>query len=262
MIPSPYALPRYPKLLEGAVPESNDEVHFSVSVKAVAEQQVLVQPRTVRPLRYDQIVVGEGLVLLVHVPVLEALLEVPGVGRSGPVGGDGDEAPQKQRVGVPRRDQVAVLLDPRGGDVRHYLCVDRNRVRLASTSEEVVSGGRIGGEGLREMLGHGRFRDQRLPRSTTPPPGRSAGLAHCTSVVLELRQSEVRTEGRAGKAVNRSETVASVQEATPPPPTPPGAPRMPWRSSSRSACRVLACRTPGRTGSSRIRRQAGPPPSA
>src|SRR5215211_7653347 len=112
MIPSPYALPRYPKLLEGALPGSKDEVHLAVGVEAVAEQQVLVQPRTVRPLRYDQIVISEGLILLVHVPVLEALFEVPGVGRSGPVGRDGDEAPQKQRVGVPRRDQVAVLVDP------------------------------------------------------------------------------------------------------------------------------------------------------
>src|SRR5215204_303140 len=137
MIPDPYALPHYPRLLEGAVPESNDEVHLAVGVEAVAEQQVLVQPRTVRPLRYDQIVVREGFVLLVHVPVLEALLEVPGVGRSGPVGRDGDEAPEQQGVGVPRWDEVAVLGDARGGQMGHYLGVDGDRVRLASTSEEV-----------------------------------------------------------------------------------------------------------------------------
>ena len=52
MIPGPYTLLRYPKLLEGALPEPNDEIHLSVGVEAVAEQQVLVQPRTVRPLRY------------------------------------------------------------------------------------------------------------------------------------------------------------------------------------------------------------------
>src|SRR5215217_9417462 len=50
MIPGPYSLPLCPELLEGALPESKDEVHLSVGVEAVAEQQVLVQPRTVRPL--------------------------------------------------------------------------------------------------------------------------------------------------------------------------------------------------------------------
>src|SRR5829696_6057911 len=51
-------------------------------------------------------------------------------------------------------------------------------------------------------------------------------------------------------------TVVIVREATPPPPTPRGARRMPWRSSSRSACREVVCRTPGRAGSSAIRWQA------
>src|ERR671911_2244347 len=41
-----------------------------------------------------------------------------------------------------------------------------------------------------------------------------------------------------------------VREATLPPPTPRRVPRMLWRSSSRSACRELVCRTPGRSGSS------------
>ena len=53
MIPGPYSLPLYPELLEGALPESKDEDHLSVGVEAVAEQQVLVQPRTVRPLSYE-----------------------------------------------------------------------------------------------------------------------------------------------------------------------------------------------------------------
>jgi hypothetical protein len=66
MIPSPYALPRYPELLEGALPEPEEKVNLAVGVQVVVEQQILVQPRTVRPLRYDKKVFREGLVLLVR----------------------------------------------------------------------------------------------------------------------------------------------------------------------------------------------------
>src|SRR5215203_1677783 len=67
-------------------------------------------------------------------------------------------------------------------------------------------------------------------------------VARFTYVVnfLELRYGEVRAEGRAGKR-EIGANVGIVREATPPPPTPRRAHRMPLRSSSRSACRELAC---------------------
>src|SRR5215210_9099009 len=39
---------------------------------------------------------------------------------------------------------------------------------------------------------HLRSTDQRFPRPTVAPPGGPARIAHCTSVVSELRQDELR----------------------------------------------------------------------
>src|SRR5215204_6082906 len=108
-----------------------------------------VQPRPVRSLRRNFIAIRKrdgGPVELIHVK-LEAIVEVPGVGRASSVMGDGDNLPNLRAVHVERWDVVAVFVDPSGGDACQQVVDDGLVVELV-----VVYTVQRLGEALRDLL--------------------------------------------------------------------------------------------------------------